>query len=247
MFATIRNWFASPSTLGKRVEELKRMDAEVCKTGDGSHTTPRFRYEVLYFLLDNNRGGPIIEVGTMNGGMTCLLSYIARETGRKLVGIDINHNQMVKTIATCQRFGLDSGVRFFDGTLEMFLASGELIAVPDLVFLDSSHDYNTTIGELRLLHSSQHVPRVITCHDYSYRHGAQESWFRGDLSQTNPIAVDHAITDFFRLEWKGEPPVFKRIGGFTGDGTQADKRNKGALMGDYMEDYGCEGMMIIHR
>ena len=35
-------------------------------------------------------------------------------------------------------------------------------------------------------------------------------------------------------------------GAFTGDGAQATPRNPGAMMGDFVDFYGGEGMMILH-
>jgi Methyltransferase domain len=233
--------------LGAHIEVLNCIDRTNRRSERWSATTERFRYEVLYYLLDNPPAGPMIEIGTQYGGTTCLLSYIAALTNRKFVAIDLNANWLDFTRETCRRFGLDRGVTFFPGTLADFLRQEKDGARMDLVFLDSSHDYNATLGELRLLHDLPQIPRSITLHDFNYRCISQLDLFGGDLAATNPNAVDHATYDFLKayLGSGGRKPILKRIGAFAGDGTTTVRTAPGAG-GDYVDDYGTEGMMLLY-
>jgi hypothetical protein len=233
--------------LGAHIEVLNSIDRTNRRTERWSATTPRFRYEVLYYLLDNPPAGPMIEIGTQYGGTTCLLAYVAAVTNRKFVAIDIAPKWLDFTRETCRRFGLDRNVTFFLGTLSDFLRQQDDSTRMDLAFLDSSHDYNATIGELRLLHTLQQLPRCISLHDFNYRCISQLDLFGGDLEATNPNAVDHATHDFLKghLGSGGYRPILKRIGAFAGDGTTTVRAAPGAG-GDYVDDYGTEGMMLLY-
>jgi hypothetical protein len=233
--------------LGAHIEVLNCIDRTNRRAERWSATTQRFRYEVLYYLLDNPPAGPMIEIGTQYGGTTCLLSYIAAVTNRKFVAIDVDPKWLDFTRETCRCFGLDRGMTFFLGTLADFLRQEADRARLDLVFLDSSHDYNATLGELRLLHDLPQAPRSISLHDFNYRCISQLDLFRGDLATTNPNAVDHATYDFLtaHLGSGGPKPILKRIGAFAGDGTTTVRTAPGAG-GDYVDDYGTEGMMLLY-
>jgi hypothetical protein len=233
--------------LGAHVEVLNCIDRINRRTERWSATTPRFRNEVLYYLLDNPAAGPMIEIGTQYGGTTCLLSYVAAVTNRTFIAIDVDPKWLEFTSETCRRFGLDQNVTFFLGTLADFLRQSHDERRPDLVFLDSSHDYNMTISELRLLHSLPELPRCISLHDFNYRCISQIGLFDGDFTKNNPNAVDHATHDFLkaRLNSGGQRPLLKRIGAFAGDGTTTVRAAPGAG-GDYVDDYGTEGMMLLY-
>jgi predicted O-methyltransferase YrrM len=234
------------TTLGAHIEALDAIDRVNAASGNSSHTTLRFRRELLYWLLDNPARGPIVEVGTMYGGMTSLFGYIAAATGRHCFAIDINPVCLERTRQTCSTAGVAAHVTLFSGDLIRFLAKhAAALDRPDLVFLDSSHDYNSTMIELRALHGSPRaIPRALVFHDYNYRHAAQVSWF-DDCVGKNPIAIDLACRKFFADEFSGSC-YFKRCGAFSGDGTVATPDNPGAMMGDYIDRYGTEGMMVLY-
>jgi predicted O-methyltransferase YrrM len=234
---------SKPDNLGANIEALDAIDRINMAAGVGSHTTIRFRREMLYWLLDNPARGPIVEVGTMYGGMTALFGYIAAVTGRHCFAIDIDEPRMELTKKTCSIVGVERNVTFCLGDLKQFVDQGTATERPDLVFLDASHDYNSTIHDLRVLHKST-IPRSLAFHDYNYRHSHQRTWF-GDLVAKNPIAVDIACRDFFDKEFS-ETVIFKRCGAFSGDGTVATPDNPGAMMGDYVDRYGSEGMMVFY-
>jgi hypothetical protein len=234
----------APDEMGEYVLALREIDAAAIKAGVASHTTPRFRWELLYFLLDNPTRGPIMEVGTMNGGMTALFGYVAAVTGRQVFAIDLMAEQIRITTETCKKFGVGKYVSPFTGTLEQFLNSGALAVRPDLVFIDADHSYNSTLAELKALYGQPLVPRCTAMHDFNYRQGHQIPWL-ADKATRNPIAVDHAVFDYFahsNLE-----PTFKRLGAFSGDGTVGTRTSRGGLgsEGDFVEDFGTEGMMIF--
>jgi predicted O-methyltransferase YrrM len=219
---------------------LEKIDALNAAEGNASHTTERLRRELLFYLLDNVGAGPIVEVGTMNGGLTSLFAYIGGATGRMCVAIDIDAPRLERTRATCARHQVDTFTEPFLGTLAQYLESPAKVRA-DLIFIDSSHHYDTTIEEMRAIHRSGRVPRAIGFHDYSYR-------IKGHLPGecANPIAVDHAIRDFYLREYRGPLPVMKRIGALTGDGLQATPDNPGSVQHDYMEWHGSEGMLLIY-
>jgi predicted O-methyltransferase YrrM len=237
---------AKPGGLGPHIEALDAIDRVNAVNGNSSHTTLRFRRELLYWLLDNPAKGPIVEVGTMYGGMTALFGYIGAVTGRHCFAIDINPDCLERSRATCEEFGVEPYVTFVSGDLMRFLdQQGRTLERADLMFLDSSHDYNLTLIELRALHANGRVlPRALVLHDFNYRHASQAAWF-DDCPGKNPIAVDVACRDFFSKEFRG-PHFFKRCGAFSGDGTVTTPDNPGAAMGDYVDRYGSEGMMIFY-
>jgi predicted O-methyltransferase YrrM len=211
---------------------LREMDAINKVKGCSSHTTERFRFELLYYLLDNERRGPIIEVGTYNGGFTSLFAYVAAITGRALYGIDVDAARCETTIETCAAFDLD--VSMHCGTLNTF----RLEERADLVFLDSDHSYRVTYEELELLHKNP--PRCLVLHDFNYRQHHQTK-----APSKEMIAVDQAVADFFADKQK---PVMKRIGGFAWDGTVNTPDDRGGIgpEGDYVKHCGSEGMMLIY-
>lgn len=212
------------------VELLARVNAA---EGNASHTTPRLQQELAFWLLDNPPRGPIVEIGTMHGGMTALFAYCAAVTERHCYAIDIDAPRLARTRATCASFDLDRYVNFFDGTLEGFVAHNR-IGRADLAFLDSAHDYNTTLGELRALGSPDALPRALVLHDFNYRDRAQEDFF-DDLAGKNPIAIDLAVRDFFSTY--ESPFMLKRCGTFAG---AADFKSSAGT-----EPYGSEGMLIF--
>ena len=219
------------------IEIVREMDEFNKVRGSFSHTTSRFRCELIQYLLDNEARGPVIEVGTLNGGMTSLFAYVGKLTGRKIFGVDSMPHSVKATEETCRHFGVDADI--FCGHLKDFLP--QLTERPDLVFIDSDHSYDITLNELKVLHSQPFIPRCIVLHDFNYRQHHQLKWPR----EQNPIAVDTACEDFFSDRPK---PIFKRIGGLSGDGTVNTPKNRGGLGtdGDYIKDFGSEGMMIFH-
>lgn len=233
--------------LARHVAVLKRIDAACIADGSASHTTPRFRYELLYYLLDNRAQGPILEVGTMNGGMTALFGYAAEVTGRKVFAIDLMGPQISITERTCRKYNAAKTVTFFTGTLNQFVSQGLITERPDLVFIDADHSYNSTLGELRALYGQPNIPRCTAMHDFNYRQMHQIPWMK-ERGEKNPIAVDYAVFDFFSKEYTGPAPLMKRLGAFSGDGTVGTRKNKGGLgsEGDFVEDFGTEGLMLFH-
>jgi hypothetical protein len=113
---------------------------------------------------------------------------------------------------------------------------------PDLIFIDSSHHYGQTMSELRTLHTSGWIPRGLAFHDFSYR---IEGFLPGQIQQEMAVAVDYVIRDFYANEYRGEPPIMKRIGALTGDGLQATPANPGSVQHDYVDWHGSEGIMIL--
>ena len=236
-----------PELLGAHIEILRTIDRINLREGNFSATTPRFRTELVYYLLDNRARGPIVEIGIAKGGFSCQFLYIAALTGRTYLAIDIDPGMTTHAKATTARFGLAGHGRMFLGSLQQYIEQhGWFEERCDLVFLDSSHHYSHTLEELRLLHANRPLPHAIALHDFNYRMGKYD--MRDDPEKTDPIAVDHACYRFLSDHLPADlaMPTLKRIGAFTGDGAQATPRNPGAVMGDFVDFYGGEGMMILH-
>jgi hypothetical protein len=234
----------SSDEMGLHLDYLRKMDTANTIRNTASHTTERCRYELLTYLLDTPGTAPVIEVGTMWGGLTSMFAYVAAVTGRPFYAVDIEPIRMNVTKETCEYFGVTKHITFYTGTLLQFIQSGALTERPDLVFIDSAHSYNVTTEELTALHGQPYLPRCIALHDFNYRQGKQADLFSGNLAETDPIAINVAVFDFYTRV--GTRPMFKRAGSLTSEGTVATKSTRGAIMDDYVEDHGSEAMFIFH-
>ena len=83
--------------LGDHIDAFHEIERRNNENGTFSHTTRRFRWELLYYLLDNAAAGPIVEVGSFNGGMTSLFGYVAGATGRLAYAVDIDRDRIART------------------------------------------------------------------------------------------------------------------------------------------------------
>lgn len=228
MFDTARErHFARIRDIEKKCRKLDRF----------SHTTQRFRDTLVHWLLDNPARGPIVEVGTLHGGMTAILAYVASVTGRRVYAVDMEPHRVEETRDTCSRFGLADHVVSYQGVYEDFLQEIETDR-PDLVFIDSDHSYNVTISELRAIGEP---PRALALHDFNYRQHKQKPLF-SDLPGSNPIAVDFALRDW--LAGIEEKPLMVRIGAHADDGTVTTIKKRGGHT-DYVAPFGTEGMLLI--
>jgi precorrin-6B methylase 2 len=232
---------ASCEVYAAHFEVLSSMERVNARRGRASATTTRFRADLVYYLLDASARGPILEIGTYHGGTTAMFAYISAVTRRQVYAVDLDRAMVAETRDTCAHFALDRLVTSFEGVLVDFLKTNT-IERPDLAFIDSDHRYVTTLAELRALHGVagwQRPPRCVVLHDFSYRivgEGPEVS---------NPVLVDHALVDFL-AQYRDAPPILKRIGGYSGDGTTTTPRTIGATIKDYVDAGGTEGMMLLY-
>lgn len=219
-------------------EEASAIETTCRSIGRSSQTTKRFREAVLHFLLDNPASGPIIEVGTLHGGMTALLGLAAERTGRHVYAVDLEPHRIIETQDTCRVAGVSEHVTTYCGVLSEFLPNVD-IGRPDLIFLDSDHSYNVTRRELSV--AAQMRPKAIALHDFNYRQGKQEALF-ADLATMNPVSVDFAVNHFIRSQT--ERPIMVRVGAHADDGTVTTYRNRGGH-DDFIPPAGTEGAILI--
>lgn len=219
-------------------ESVATIEASCAVLGRASQTTKRFREAVLHYLLDNHANGPIVEVGTLHGGMTVLLAAAGKSTGRHVYAVDIEPHRIEETRDTCARMGVGGNVTVFCGQLKTLMSECPMQR-PDLILLDSDHSYKVTFDELII--ASQMKPRAIALHDFNYRQGKQEALF-ADLPNGNPVAVDRATMHF--VEARSEKPVIVRIGAHSHDGTTNTFRNRGGH-DDFIAAAGTEGAILI--
>jgi hypothetical protein len=233
--------------LGRHLDALDQMQKINEARDNASRTTPRFRVELLTFLLDTPTRGPILEVGTYTGGTTCLLAYVAAVTGRHVFGFDIDHGNIQKAQASCRLFGLGNHATILLESLADFFSRGGIRERPDLLFLDSDHGYAVTKSELAVIHGANVLlPRCIAFHDFNYRIRGQETQLAKPGNQ-NPVGVNLAVFDFYRTAPSSTlRPMFKRFGALSGDGTTTTPATAPNDGDAYIEDHGTEGMMAFH-
>lgn len=232
----------SPSELGEHIEIMRLMSRINVERNTPSHTTERFRTDLLYFLLDNPSRGPIVEVGIMHGGFSSLFAYVAAVTGREFYAVDVAPHFIEQARLTCAHFGFEKYANFHLGDVASFIKA-KVIERPDLMFIDSGHMYSGTVAELGVVHAMSNPPRCIVLYDFNYRHGHQAAKFNEPLHISDPVAIDFAFFDFYTNS--SVVPFVKRVGGYSGDGTVGTRANPGSH-DDFIEDYGTEGVMLLY-
>ncbi|VDG69835.1 Uncharacterised protein [Clostridium carnis] len=121
-----------------------------------------------------NHPGPIIEIGSFNGGFTVQLSYICKLTNKDFHGIDIdsNCNRIIRQHFEEQQISM-SNTTLFIGTVDTFFEEYKFDIPPALVIIDVMHTYECTWHDLSTVLSQFPNTKLIAMHDYGLRYSQE--------------------------------------------------------------------------
>jgi predicted O-methyltransferase YrrM len=129
---------------------------------------------LLHGLVMGNRVARIVQLGTCAGYSALLLGFMLRRmnTRRGLFSLDIDPQMCARSGRWIERAGLDEFVRIapLDSTDAKAppLATEFLGGDPELIILDSSHEYRATLDELDLWYPALATGGLIALHDVSH-------------------------------------------------------------------------------
>lgn len=155
------------------------------------------------FVL-GNRINRIVQLGTCSGYSALLLGFMLRRmrAERGLFTLDINPELCALTQRWLERAGLTNYVTVATGDS---LDSRSLAAAreffsnePELILLDSSHEYLATVRELELWYPALQIGGLFLLHDVSR--------FAADFDVTRKGGVGRAFT-----EWRRKHPEAEAI------------------------------------
>lgn len=128
---------------------------------------------LLHGLVMGNRISRVVQLGTCSGYSALLLGFMLRrmEARGALLTVDINPNLCAFTERWLQRAGLTNCVTVVCGDSRdpemVTLARKHLRAAPELILLDSSHEYAATLAELELWYPALEIGGLFLLHDTS--------------------------------------------------------------------------------
>lgn len=126
-------------------------------TEQSAHSEIHEHLVTLHMLTVEHSCRRILEVGTGNGQSTIALAYAAKAIGGKVTTMDIEDCVEARQLVVAR--GLRSYVEFQKQDSRTYSRTGPI----DHLFIDSSHEYDATLEELKRLEPL--VTTVITMHD----------------------------------------------------------------------------------
>ncbi len=154
---------------------------------------------LLHGLITGNGLHRLVQLGTFSGYSTLLLGFFLRQmrAPRGLCTFEIGEPLCVYTRQWIARAGLDSSIHVeFRDSLDPAspaIAREFLEGAPQLVFIDSSHEYASTLAELELWYPEIAPGGFIVLHD--------SSEFAASFDTTKQGGVRRAFT-----EWRAANP-----------------------------------------
>jgi predicted O-methyltransferase YrrM len=128
---------------------------------------------LLHGFIMGNRIGRIVQLGTCAGYSALLLGWMLRRMGAThgLFSIDLDPAMCELSRSWIRRAGLEEFVEVAEGNSldpESLSAAGEYLGnAPELVVIDSSHEYAATLSELDLWYPAVAAGGIIVLHDVS--------------------------------------------------------------------------------
>ncbi len=128
---------------------------------------------LLHGLVMGNRISRIVQLGTCSGYSSLLLGFMLRrmKTKHALYTLDIDPKMCAMTQRWLERAGLEDFVQVAElNSLDAnapALAHKYLGGAPELLILDSSHEYRATVDELDLWYPQIAAGGLILLHDVS--------------------------------------------------------------------------------
>ncbi|MGH8164834.1 MAG: class I SAM-dependent methyltransferase, partial [Rhodanobacteraceae bacterium] len=127
----------------------------------------------LHGLVMGNRITRIVQLGTCSGYSSLLLGFMLRRMNapKGLFTLDINPELCALTQRWLERAGLTSFVKVVEGDSRdpknLAAAKEHFDAAPEMILLDSSHEYRATLQELDLWYPALAVGGLFLLHDVS--------------------------------------------------------------------------------
>lgn len=153
----------------------------------------------LHGLLAGNRVERIAQLGTCSGYSALLLGFMLRRmrAPRGLFTLDIDPAMCAMSRQWLERAGLGEFVEVAEGdslaSASVAAAAAYLGGAPELVILDSSHEYAATLRELDLWYGALAPGGLLILHDVSH--------FAADFDVTRAGGVRRAFA-----EWRKANP-----------------------------------------
>jgi predicted O-methyltransferase YrrM len=128
---------------------------------------------LLHGLVMGNRIARIVQLGTCSGYSTLLLGFMLRRLNAPdgLFTLDINPELCALTRRWLERAGLTNFVTVASGNSldphAIMTARKQFGADPEMIILDSSHEYNATMQELDLWYPALQRGGLFVLHDVS--------------------------------------------------------------------------------
>lgn len=158
----------------------------------------------LHGLVMGNRIARIVQLGTCSGYSSLLLGFMLRrmKAAGGLFTLDINPELCALTQRWLERAGLTDYVTSAEGNSldpsSLALATNHFGAAPEMILLDSSHEYQATLEEIDLWYPALQIGGLFVLHDVS--------WFAVDFDVTAEGGVRRALA-----EWRERNPAAEAI------------------------------------
>jgi predicted O-methyltransferase YrrM len=151
---------------------VRAWDEKTGRTGSvGEAAVPLL--STLHGFILGNRATRIVQLGTHAGYSTLLLGFMLRRMNavRGLFTLDIDPQMCATARSWIERAGLQEFVEVAEGNsldaASVDAAREYLDAAPELIILDSSHEYGATLRELDLWYRAVAPGGLIVVHDVS--------------------------------------------------------------------------------
>lgn len=159
---------------------------------------------LLHGLVMGNRIARLVQLGTCSGYSSLLLGFMLRRMNSPngLFSLEIDRDLCALTRSWLERAGLTNYVRVARwNSLDrgaVASAAGYLGGEPEMIILDSSHEYAATTQELDLWYPAVRVGGLLVLHDVSQ--------FASAFDVTGQGGVQRAFT-----EWRRKNPQAEAI------------------------------------
>lgn len=159
---------------------------------------------LLQALVMGNRIARIVQLGTCSGYSSLLLGFMLRRMNAShgLFTLDINPELCALTQRWLERAGLTNFVTVAEGnSLEpnsLEAAQKHFSGAPEMILLDSSHEYRATVQELDLWYPALQTGGILLLHDVSA--------FAAGFDVTGQGGVGRAL-----VEWRQRNPHAEAI------------------------------------
>lgn len=150
---------------------------------------------LLHGLVMGSRASRIVQLGTCSGYSALLLGWMLRrmEARQGLFSLDLDPASCEMSRRWIARGGLENFVEIAEGNSldpQSPLAAKDFLGGdPELIILDSSHEYRATLAELDLWHGALAPGGLLVLHDVSR--------FAADFDVTHQGGVGRAF-----IEWR---------------------------------------------